>query len=128
MQGIDRKRAGLLALVALVAAALPLVVGVSPAAAEGTPDISLAKRAPAQVLYGDTSPVSLAAENETDAWGYNLSFRDVLPVGVSYVPSSVSPATAGEPVILDDQPADGRNCLGVEQGRDHQQSRMISGR
>lgn len=28
----------------------------------------------------------------------------------------------------DDQPADGRNCLGVEQGRDHQQSRMISGR
>ena len=111
MQGIDRKRAGLLALVALVAAALPLVVGVSPAAAEGTPDISLAKRAPAQVLYGDTSPVSLAAENETDAWGYNLSFRDVLPVGVSYVPSSVSPATAGEPVILDDQPADGQTTL-----------------
>ena len=105
---MSRTRSLLAALAAVVVLAVgfPVVAG-SFASADGTPDVSLTKSAPAAVLYGGTSAVSLDASNTTAQWGYNLSFRDVLPEGVSYVPGSAE----FEPTILDDQPDDGQTTL-----------------
>src|SRR5206468_10286307 len=33
---------------------------------------------------------------------YNVSFRDVLPIGLSYQPGSGTPADAGEPTVITD--------------------------
>ena len=72
------------------------------------PAIVLTKSAPAQVLYGDTATAKLSASNSTGQWGYNLSFRDVLPAGASYVADSTSPGNAGQPTILTNRPPPGR--------------------
>ena len=76
-------------LVAFVALASP---------AFALPDITLAKEAPGQLLYGNESPVTLTAANPAGSHGYNLSFRDVLPAGRRYVAGSARPsAAAGDP-------------------------------
>ena len=50
------------------------------------------KDAPGSVLFGEDSTVTLSATIRPAPTGYNLSFRDVLPVGVSYVAGSASVA------------------------------------
>ncbi|HEY0278667.1 MAG TPA: isopeptide-forming domain-containing fimbrial protein, partial [Solirubrobacterales bacterium] len=59
------------------------------ASAAGEPNISLEMHAPEDALLGTKQTVSLVAKNPTgQPRGYNLSFRDVLPKGVKYVPGS----------------------------------------
>src|ERR1700730_1425726 len=79
------------------------------ALAAGTPNISLAEVAPATVLYGTHATVTLTAANPAvGSWGYNLSYEDVLPAAVSYVPGSGS---LGNPTILTNQPSLNKTTL-----------------
>ncbi len=72
------------------------------------PDITLDKQAPARVLFGDDSPVTLHVANPAgQPYGYNLSLRDVLPAGISYVPGSASV----EPRVIQNAPAAGQTTL-----------------
>jgi uncharacterized repeat protein (TIGR01451 family)/fimbrial isopeptide formation D2 family protein len=90
------------------------VVGLpgSPARAAGAPDIAMTKSAPATVLLGGQASYSLVVTNPTGPGAaFNVSFRDVLPVGVSYVAGSTSPADAGDPTIVANQPAAGQTTL-----------------
>ncbi len=81
------------------------------AQAAGTPNIGLDKSAPNTVLFGNTSTVQLRASNPAgQPTGYNLSFRDVLPNGISYVPGS-APATVGEPQIINNAPLANQTTL-----------------
>ena len=74
--------------------------------AAGTPSIALSESAPATVLYGTNASVSLTASNPSGgSWGYNLSYEDVLPAGVSYVSGSTTPSSVGDPLILANEPA-----------------------
>lgn len=76
----------------------------------GLPPISLTKEVPAEQLYATPIPVTLRASQPAAPpaeSGFNLSYRDVLPAGVSYVPGSSSP----EPTIIDDQPSPGMTTL-----------------
>jgi uncharacterized repeat protein (TIGR01451 family)/fimbrial isopeptide formation D2 family protein len=106
----SQRRSGRSAAVAAVALALLGSAFVADARADGNPDLALSKQAPATVLYGETSPVTLTASNPTGPTGYNLSFNDVLPVGISYVPGS-SDAIAGEPQVIDNAPGPGQTTL-----------------
>ncbi len=76
----------------LVVLVLLGAVACAPAAhAAGTPNVGLTADAPARVLLGKTATVSLTAANPSgQPYGYNLTFRDVLPAGISYVPGSAS--------------------------------------
>lgn len=99
-----------------------LVLGLllpSAASAAGEPNISLAKEAPGQALLGTTQKVTLRASNPAgEERGYNLSFRDVLPEGVKYVPGSASV----EPRILGDAPVKGKTTLLFENVSDLSQN------
>ncbi len=106
MQPLRSRFAAALLVAVVIGLGLPLVAH-SVASADGTPNISLTKAAPATVLYGETSTVELQATNGTTEWGYNLSFRDVLPERVSYAPGSAET----EPEILVDQPKAGQTTL-----------------
>ncbi len=82
---------------------VPLLVVVPqalPAAAADT--VTVTKSAPSEVLVGEpltfTLTASAPASNVNPV--FNGSFRDVLPVGVRYVPGSASPAGVGEPRIV----------------------------
>ncbi len=110
MQGLRSvNRLGCAWLVPLIAVALLALPG--SASAAGTPNISLNKSSPGKVLYGATAAVTLEASNPAgQPTGYNLSFRDVLPNGVSYVPGSAG-SLAGEPQILNDSPATDQTTL-----------------
>lgn len=81
---------------------LPLVTA-TPAAAAG-PGIALAKSGDTSVLAGRTASFSLTASNPSSNGDavpeYNTSFRDVLPIGVTYQPGSTSPSDAGDPMVL----------------------------
>ena len=85
--------------VVLTLVASYLVLPVSPAAA--APGITLTKSAPASVRAGAPISYRLTAANPAsnpDAVNeWNLSFRDVLPPGLTYVAGSTTPARAGEP-------------------------------
>ncbi|HEU5149546.1 MAG TPA: SdrD B-like domain-containing protein [Iamia sp.] len=94
--------------VTLVALAFLVLDPPPPAAAAGTPDIDLVVDAPEELLYGETATVEATASNDTGTWGYNLSFREVLPPGIAYVPGS---ATIAEPVVLPDRPTTGSTTL-----------------
>ncbi|HLI31766.1 MAG TPA: hypothetical protein VKU89_03345 [Solirubrobacteraceae bacterium] len=75
----DSMRAGL----ALAFAAAGLLVAPGVALAAGSPDITLSAGAAAQSLYGSSATVTLTAANPAGKpYGYNLSFRAVLPKGV----------------------------------------------
>jgi fimbrial isopeptide formation D2 family protein/uncharacterized repeat protein (TIGR01451 family) len=77
--------------------------------AAGTPNISLTEAAPATVLYGTNATVTLTVANPAGgSWGYNLSFEDVLPAAVSYVPGSGS---LGNPTILANEPSANKTTL-----------------
>jgi uncharacterized repeat protein (TIGR01451 family)/fimbrial isopeptide formation D2 family protein len=97
-----------------VLAVAPIVVGSDApgVGASGTPDLSLSESAPQTVLYGTDASVSLTAGNPSGGdWGYNLSFEDVLPAGVSYVTGTTTPATVGDPQILLNEPATNQTTL-----------------
>ena len=74
--------------------------GVSSPVQAQTPGLAVAKSAPGEVLAGDPITYTLTASNNspTDAL-FNLSFRDVLPLGVTYAGPTV-PSSAGEPQII----------------------------
>ena len=81
----------------------------SVALAAGSPNISLAESAPGTVLYGTSSTVTLTVTNPAGgSWAYNVSFEEVLPVGVSYVAGS---ASLGNPAILTNQPSANKTTL-----------------
>ncbi|HEY2055967.1 MAG TPA: isopeptide-forming domain-containing fimbrial protein, partial [Solirubrobacterales bacterium] len=93
--------------VACVLAALGLIAPAT-AAAEGTPNISLDKNAPETALLGTNQKVQLVASNPAgQKRGYNLTFRDVLPKGVEYVPGSAKVA----PQVLENEPGTGMTTL-----------------
>jgi large repetitive protein len=93
----------LLALLALLALLLP-----GAARAEGNPNLGLAATAPTSVLFGAKATVTLEASNPTgEPYGYNLSYRAVLPEGVAYVPGSTKIGSGGAaptPTIVENQP------------------------
>jgi uncharacterized repeat protein (TIGR01451 family) len=97
------------AYLAIAIAALAALMALPTAAsADGTPDISLEKATPSSVLYGEAAEVTLTASNPSgQPRGYNLTFRDVLPPGVSYVGGSADP----QPRIYTNQPAPGQTTL-----------------
>src|ERR1044071_3910392 len=68
--------------------ALSLVVIALPQPASAVPSIQLGKSASGEVLVGESVDYSFTASNpisNPDAvTEYNVSFRDVLPVGVTY--------------------------------------------
>jgi uncharacterized repeat protein (TIGR01451 family)/fimbrial isopeptide formation D2 family protein len=95
-------------LLAVAIALITLLVMAPAAFADGTPNITLDKQAPAAVLLGEDSQVTLHAANPGgQPYGYNLSFRDVLPAGVSYVPGSAPVA----PLVIPNAPAAGQTTL-----------------
>ncbi|WP_442214531.1 isopeptide-forming domain-containing fimbrial protein [Specibacter sp. RAF43] len=86
----------------------------APSAGAATPGITVHKSAPGSVLVGDAISYTLTASNPAGAGAtaeYNVSFRDVLPAGVSYVAGSTGPASAGEPSVYPNQPAVGQTTL-----------------
>ena len=97
-----RRRTAVTAATALAMAALTIVA--FPPAAQAAAGITLGKSGPATVLADGTATYTLTAgnpaSNPTAAPEYNLSFRDVLPLGVTYVPGSTTPASAGAPRIV----------------------------
>jgi uncharacterized repeat protein (TIGR01451 family)/fimbrial isopeptide formation D2 family protein len=95
------RRTAALLVAALVAGVLA-VAGPLPAA-QAVASITLSKSGPTSVLAGSTAAFTLTAGNPAsnpDAVPeYNLSFRDVLPLGLTYVAGSTTPASAGEPTV-----------------------------
>ncbi len=95
----------LAALVTAVSLAVLGSVVILPSIADAAPNpgITATKQAPATVLAGQPIAFTLSAGNPSSNAGaqpeYNASFRDVLPVGVTYTPGSTTPAGAGEPTI-----------------------------
>lgn len=88
-------------------AGLALLVAVPAAYAEGSPDIGLSVEAAKTVLYGAHSTVTLQASNPSgQPYGYNLSYRAVLPEGISYTGGS-TPA----PQVIDNEPSTGKTTL-----------------
>ncbi len=95
------------ALLTLLCCAIALAAPAG-ARAAGTPNIS-ATTSSSSVLFGAPSTVTLNASNPAgQPYGYNLSFRAVLPANVSYVAASGSPAPT---TVLAGQPAAGQTTL-----------------
>lgn len=96
------RSARLLRLVCVLALAFTgvVVAAPTPAAAAGT--ISLDKASSGPVLLGGQVEYRLAATNPSGSGveQYNLSYSDVLPVGVRYVAGSTSPTNYGEPQVI----------------------------
>ena len=104
-----RSFTALLALL-LFTATLVFVAHQPAARADGSPDISLSKSMPGEALAGDPAiPVTLTATNPAGgagADGFNLTFVDVLPPGVSLVAGSPAPSQ-----VLADTPGAGQTTL-----------------
>ncbi|MBJ7471002.1 MAG: DUF11 domain-containing protein [Solirubrobacteraceae bacterium] len=105
-QSFSRLRAAAALLVLAVLALLPAA-----AHAAGSPNITFSADPAATVLQGETARVELSATNPLgEPYAYNLSYRAVLPVGVSYVPGSAS-GGLGAPTIRQDSPGVGQTTL-----------------
>ena len=85
------KKIALAIVATAILAALLVPASVPPAAADGTPDLALAKDMPGRTLLGTDIPVTLTLTNPSGPDGFNATFTDTLPAGVSYVPGSASP-------------------------------------
>jgi uncharacterized repeat protein (TIGR01451 family)/fimbrial isopeptide formation D2 family protein len=105
-------RRGVLAIAALVSG-LGFVSLPSIALAASSPAITISSGVPATVLYGGQATVSMTAANPAgQSPGYNLTFRDVLPAGVSYVSGSSSiDGQDIEPQVIANAPAAGQTTL-----------------
>jgi large repetitive protein len=72
------------------------------------PGLTVAKSGPASILAGEPANFTITASNPSSnpdaAPEYNVSFRGILPAGVAYLTGSTTPADAGEPTMLADQP------------------------
>jgi len=83
--------------------------------AEGSPNLGLTVEGPETLLYGTHATVTLTASNPSgQPYGYNLSFRAVLPAGVSYVAGSSqlgSGTATTDPDTLANEPAAGETTL-----------------
>ncbi len=90
----------------------PLIVPAT-AAAAGSPAINLSVGAPTSILYGANATVTLTAENPAkQPYGYNLSYRAVLPEGISYVAGSGHTAAGAlEPQVISGEPEPGKTTL-----------------
>ena len=82
-------------------ASLVAVAGPLPAA-QAAAGLSLTKSGPSSVLADGAASYALTAANPGSAPEYNVTFRDVLPAGVTYVGGSTSPSSAGEPQVITD--------------------------
>lgn len=95
-----------LALAFILTALAALLLGAAAAGAAGTPDLQ-ATVSSQRVLHGSPVPVTVTATNPAgQPYGYNLSFRVVLPAGVTYR-GNVQPA----PTQITGQPAVGNTTL-----------------
>ncbi len=114
-----RRPLALLSLAALLATSLTvvdLVASPEPAAAANDASLDFTKSGPATILYGEDVTYTLTATNNgTGADGYNLTFREVLPPGATFVSSS-----AGNPTVFPDEPAAGQTTLLFENVADLQ--------
>ena len=97
----------LLAIVVAIVASVLVVVppaASSPALAQ-TPSLTATKTAPGNILAGKNVPYTISTTNSGTAPLYNVTFRDVLPLGATYVGPS-TPADFGEPEIIVNQVPD----------------------
>lgn len=91
------------ALVATLVGSALVAVLTGPSGAAGA--ITFSTSAAESTLVGGQVDRTLTASNPAAPGAepqYNLSFREVLPLGVTYVPGSSAPATFGEPQVLTD--------------------------
>lgn len=78
------------------------------AEASGTPDISFTANASTSTLLGGSTQISFSAHNPTgEPYGYNLSYRAVLPAGAAYAPGS-API---DPQVINNAPSAGETTL-----------------
>lgn len=63
--------------------------------------IALTRAQDASLLLGKPADVTLAIANTSGARLYNVSVRELLPAGVSYVPGSVQPSGLGAPAVIE---------------------------
>jgi fimbrial isopeptide formation D2 family protein/uncharacterized repeat protein (TIGR01451 family) len=108
-----RARTAALTLLVPVLGILWLLLGAAAASASGTPSLTLTASEPANSLYGSVVPVTLRATNPGgQAYGYNLTFREVLPAGVTYAAGSStgSGGPVGDPTVIAD-PVTGAQTL-----------------
>lgn len=89
------RRTALLVLFAVFGTLL-VPASVDQASADGTPDLLLAKSMPRVALLGAEIPVIVTVSNPSGPNGYNVTFTETLPAGVSYVSGSSTP----EPAVL----------------------------
>ncbi len=74
---------------------VPSLATVAPSVqAAGTPDIELTKEMPLEHLYGKPIPVELTMTNPTTTDGFNTTFTDLLPPGVSLSSATPAPTTS----------------------------------
>jgi large repetitive protein len=105
-----RRGAGASVVATSIVASLVIVTAdpsVPTVVAAGTPDIVVTKSAASEALIGSTTSVTLTACNPTgQPDGFNLSFRDVVPAGLSFAAATPAPST-----IIANQPAAGQTTL-----------------
>jgi uncharacterized repeat protein (TIGR01451 family) len=91
----------------VVASALVVSPAITPAVVEAQTGASLVatKNAPGQILAGEAVPYGVSVRNSGSAPLFNLSFRDELPLGATYVPPT-APGDFGEPEIIVNQVPD----------------------
>lgn len=97
------RRISRLLLVELLVAWAAIIALPSVAVRADDPDpaqLVLVKAGPVEVLAGEDITYRLSASNDGESAAYNVSFRDVLPPGVSFVPGSTRPADAGNPTQI----------------------------
>ena len=103
MKPVARFAVRLLALCAVLGLGL---VTVSTAQAAGTPNLALSANA-SSPLYGEDGTVSMTASLPAgEPKGYNLSFRVVLPAGISY-----NGGAAYAPEVINNAPTTGKTTL-----------------
>src|SRR5437870_452156 len=94
-----------------VAALLLQLLLCAGARAEGSPAITLSVEGPSSLLYGARASVRLNAANPAEQpYGYNLSYRAVLPEGISYVSGSskANGSSFANPKVIVNAPASGQ--------------------
>ena len=101
-----RFRSVAMAVVIALCVAPMVALGVS--TSTGTPPITLTETAPQTVLFGGTATVTLTAANPSGPYGYNTTFKDILPAGTSYVAGSSTPVA---PQVISNQPSSGQTTL-----------------
>jgi large repetitive protein len=118
MTRFTNKAARVLLAATLASAGLLAVVSVSASAA--SPNMTLTESAPATAMYGTAVTATLSVTNPTSGPGtpmYNLTYTDVLPVGVSYVSGSsttngaAGSAALGDPEKFSNEPSTGQTTL-----------------